>query len=233
MIGLRHGCRLRRHGFTLLELLVALAVSGLLLAVLSQTLGSLQLAVHRALSVDANGDELERGRQMLATLLAAALPAAAEDVAAGFVGRSDRADFVASPPDALSRLGPLRVRLLVAPAGRNQLGLFAELRTARSGGTAAPALQRDLLIGGLQWAQLAYSAGAAGVTGSVGGASATMAFQDQWVEPGRLPALVQVRWRLADEDGERQPVTVAIRRNLSGGCRFDPISLTCRGRDGQ
>lgn len=211
----------RQRGFTLLELLIALAASALLLAVLSQALGELQIAVRRAMQADASGDELERGRQMVAELLAAALPPAAGDDSAGFVGRPDGADFTAAPPDALSRLGPLRLRLVVAPMGTQQLGLFAEVRSARSGGNAAPAIKRDLLIGGLQWARLAYAANA--VTG----------LQDRWLEPSRLPALVQVRWRLAGEEGERQPVTVAIRRNLVGGCRFDPISLTCRGSDGQ
>ncbi len=211
----------RQHGFTLLELLIALTVSGLLLAILSQTLGALQIAVHRATRADAAGDELERGRQMVAELLAGALPPAVGDDGAGFVGRPDGAEFTAVPPDALSRLGPLRLRLLVAPMGTDKLGLFAELRSARNGATAAPVLRRDLLMGGLQWVQLAYSAGA------------TTGLQERWLEPGRLPALVQVRWRLSGEEGERQPVTVAIRRSLVGGCRFDPISLTCRGNDGQ
>ena len=233
MIGRWSVSRPRRRGFTLLELLIALAASGLLLAVLSQTLGALQLAVRRAMRADASGDELERGRQMVSTLLGAALPPAAGDTAASFVGRPDSVDFTAAPPDALGRLGPLRLRMLVAPAGRDQLGLFAELRPARSGETAAPVLRRDLLLGALQWAQLAYSAGSPGAAGSVGTPGSAMGLQDHWLESGRLPALVQVRLRLVGEDKERQPVTVAIRRNLAGGCRFDPISLTCRGRDGQ
>lgn len=213
-----------KRGFTLLELLIALAVSGMLLAVLSQTIGSLQLAGHRAIQADAAGGELERGRQMGAALLAAALPPAPGDDDAGFVGRPDGADFTAAPPEALSRLGPLRVRLMVAPMDADQLGLFAEVRSARSGETAVPAIRRDLLMGGLKWARLAYSAGSAG---------AVTVLQDQWLEPSRLPALVQVRWQLTGEDKERQPVTVSIRRNLAGGCRFDPISLTCRGSDGR
>lgn len=233
MIGRRPLACVPLRGFTLLELLVALAVSGLLLAVLSQTLGSLQMAVHRALRADASGDELERGRQVLALLLAAALPPAAGDTAAGFVGRSDRVEFTATPPEAMSRLGPLRLHLLVAPAGRNELGLFAEWRPASSGEMAAAVLRRDMLIGGLQWAQLAYAGGAAGATEAAGMAGSSKVLRDHWLEPDRLPALVQVRWRLAGEEVERQPVTVAIRRNLAGGCRFDPISLTCRGRDGQ
>lgn len=214
-MGNRHG----RKGFTLLELLISLAASSLLLAILSQTLGAVQLAAQRAMKADAVGDELERGRQMVAELLKAALPPAAGDDDAGFVGRSDSIEFTAAPPNSLSQLGPLRLRLLVAPMGISQLGLFAEVRAAPSARNRVPAIRRDLLIGGLQSVELAYWA------------ELSQGLSNRWSEPGKLPAMVRVRWRIAGEDAEREPVIVAIRRNQSDGCLIDPISMSCRSSD--
>ena len=220
-----------QDGFTLLELLISLAVSGLLLAILSQTLGTLQIAARRAMQADNAGNDMERARQVVASLLSAALPPSAGDDGNRFAGQPDAAEFTAAPPNALRRLGPLRMRLMIAPTGTDQLGLFAEFRPASGRITSTADVQRDLLIGGLQWAQMAYSAGAASAV--VAATSGPTELQNRWTDPGRLPALVQVRWKLTGEVAESQPVIVAIRRTLADGCRFDPISLTCRGSDGR
>ena len=157
---------------------------------------------------------------MIAALLSTTLPPPGRDDGNGFAGRPDGAEFTALPPEALSRLGPVRVNLLIAPTGTSELGVFAEMRpTGQTAiGTAAP--HRQLLIGGLQAAQLAYAEDAAA------------SMRDTWLDPGRVPALIRLRLHLVDEVAERQPVTVAVRRHVAGGCRFDPISLTCRVGDG-
>lgn len=205
------------YGYTLLEVLVALAVSGMLLGLLSQTLGGLQLALRSAMASDASAEGMTAGRRMVTHLLAEALPPVAGDDAYAFQGRSDSVEFVTTPPAAFAFLGPLRMRLFVAPIGTGQMGLYAEARAA-AGTSTAPAIRRTLLVGGLQWARLAYAA------------DPSTPPMDRWSDPsGHLPALVQLRWRFTADAAEHEPLVVAPRRTLTSGCRFDPVSLTCRG----
>jgi hypothetical protein len=201
----------------LLELLIALALSGLLLALLSQTLGELQFAARRVIGADAAADRDERCRQLLAGLLAGVLPPKLGEEVGGFSGGPDGAEFTADPPQALRRMGPLHVRLLVASTTGTELGLFLEARPDTAGGGAGPTRGRELLLAGLRSVRFAYLAGS----------TPDYTPEDRWNDKGQPPAMVQVFWRLTNEVEERAPVTAAIRRTVPGGCRFDPIGLVC------
>jgi prepilin-type N-terminal cleavage/methylation domain-containing protein len=213
-----------RRGFTLLELLVAMAASALLLALLSQVSGSLQAAAQRVVGGGAELPASEaRARQALLRLLSDVLPAADGDTVNGFSGHPQSVEFTAVPPDALLHLGPVRVRLLEAPVSAAQMGLFIEMRSARDAGKTPEVPRRELLRGGLQSVRFSYAADR--------GPGAPVL--DHWPAAGAPPGWIQVVWRRAGDLEQSAALAAAVRRSLPGDCRFDPISLICRAANGR
>lgn len=205
----------RVRGFTLLELMISLALSGLLLALLSQAIGGVQQAYRtadQALSPDADS---RRGQAMFTLLMSAALPGTRAEGSARFVGSPQAVEFTAAPPLALAEAGPLRVRMVVEPSSASQVGVYVELGAAGSGLAGQP---RQLLMGNLSAARFEFAE------------AADSAVTQTWDHATKLPGLVRLN---LERQGTAQPIVVAVRRNQVGGCRLDPVSLTCRLPDGR
>lgn len=133
----------RQNGFTLVELLVALTVAGLVVAAAHAALGALSDAASRS---RAAREPVQAGAAARAMLEGWMRAAAAPDSTRPFLGTHrtdgreavDELSFFISDAGSL-RPGPQRVRLwvdrdLLTPAQ----GLLAELRPVRGGGPAPP-----------------------------------------------------------------------------------------------
>lgn len=210
----------RCHGFTLLELMIALALSGLLLALLSQAIGGLRLASQRVDQNSLADDERQRGRDMVTLLLSGAIPAQAGDSAGGFSGTADGIEFMTSPPQALAHSGPLRVRLSVSPTTASQVGVYVEMESVRGAVAGTVAQPRQLLIAGLNAARFDYAE------------RGDTPLAPQWASNPQPPGLVRLRLVRAGAEEASEQVLVAVRKQQASGCRIDPISLTCRPADG-
>lgn len=210
-------CSVAIAGFTLLELLVALALSALLLALLSQAIGSLRVrsnaASQGAVAMQAQGD----GEQALSLLIAGAVPSVSPGGTSTFVGTARSMEFLAAPPQALAAQGLLQVRLTVEPTTASQVGIYAET-APKSAGSLQP--DRRLVVAGLASARFEYAA------------RADTDMRSDWPAGGRPPALVRLHF---DSGGPGEPrrgeLVVAVRRQQTGGCRVDPISMNCRTND--
>ena len=204
------------HGFTLLELLVAMAASALLLALLAQVSGGLQAAARRVSAESRQGGDAARARQLLRQLLADTLPAAPTDDGQRFTGNDRGVAFTAAPPQALRHLGPVRVRLFEAPDAAGTVALVLELQPAGPGmAGVGSTLHRERLLGGLQSLRFGYAADRRAGT----------PLRSDWQDAARPPGWVQVTWREAGQDTR---TGVALRRGWPGGCLFDPVSMDCK-----
>jgi len=212
----RRDCRHRRaagRGFTLLELLVAMAVSALLLALLSQVMGSLQQASRSARDSWAVAAAPLLGRQVLVALLREALPPPPGQPGWALVGGPERVEFNAVPPQALRHGGPIRVRVSVERDALGQSNVVVDFSTLA--GVALESLPRHTVLTGLGSASFDYSES----TGSEPLA--------QWRNASRLPALIRLNLR-DTSGGARSVVAAAPRRHRVASCRLDLISVECR-----
>lgn len=203
-------------GFTLLELLIAMALSALLVALLSQALGSLQAAARNASAGQNIADSDQLGRAMLTRLIGNAVPPLPRKDSHAFEGSPQAAEFTATPPQALSDRGLIRVRLSVAPTTPNELGVFAELSPVDGSG----GWPRQLLIGGLQFAKLEYTD------------DASSDLSERWTDKRRLPSFVRLHTQATKEPGQPRVQSVTVRRTLAAACRLDLDNLYCRSTDG-
>jgi prepilin-type N-terminal cleavage/methylation domain-containing protein len=202
-----------RCGFTLLELLVAMAVSALLLALLAQAIGSLQQADRGARDAWRRDAAFLLDQQTLVALLRDALPPAPGRQQGYFVGGSQRVEFSVLPPQALQRFGPLRAAVTLARAEPQASEALVEFRTLS--GRAIDALPRQTVRLGQGLAAFEYVEGTGGTS------------SEAWRDGSRLPALIRVNLR--DTQGAvRTVVTAAPRRHRAASCPHDPISMQCR-----
>lgn len=204
-------------GFTLLELLVALALSAMLMALLAQAIAGLRVRSVAASQDAAAAAHRQSGKRALALLLAGALPSATPGGAATFVGDARSAAFLAVPPQSLATRGTLRVRLLVEPVSASQVGVYLETTPETPSLAGAAGVGRRLLLSGLTSASFEYAA------------RADADMRPEWQAGGHLPALVRLRLQWQGTDAVRvEDLVVAIRRQQTGGCPLDPISMSCR-----
>lgn len=210
--------KLRETGFTLLEMLVSIAVGALLFASLGQILVTVQDGWARSNEIDGRIAD----RQMLLTVLsraiASALPASGLHPAEAFRGTPSGFEFVSLPPQAASGIGPVRVRVIVDPEGdgTQRLALHIEPRAgSRAVQASAPLNARWVLAQGLRSVHITYLA------------QATNQAHAQWEDPRALPGLVEI---VGEYDDLRAPLLFAARPRVDvpGDCAIDWTSLACR-----
>lgn len=201
------------RGFTLLELLVAMAVSALLLALLSQVMGSLQQASRTARESWSAVASPLLGRQVLVALLREALPPPPGQPGLALVGGPLLLEFNAVPPQALRHAGPIRIRVSVERDALGRSEVAVDFRTLAGG--ALESLPRHVVFTGLGSASFDYaeSSGSEPVT--------------HWRNASRLPGLI--RLNLSDSaSASRSVVAAAPRRYRVASCSLDLISVECR-----
>ena len=193
------------QGFTLVELLVALVAGGLLLALLGAMTGALGAEVRRA-ARDDRFSEIAAAGPLLDHLLAGAMPAPGSRQA--IEADAGHLSTYVDPP--LSRRGAGLMRLdlaVVHEADGEALQLTLSPADPSDG---APPGSVHLLVHGMKAIEIST---------------------DDAVKPDagnavRLPRLVTIAF--TTPAGETWEAAVEPRLSGSGGCRFDPISLTCR-----
>jgi len=192
------------NGFTLIELLAAMVAGSLLLALLSWSVAGL--------ARDLLADRQDRPMRMLYAsaptltgLIGNALPVGADK--GGFMVDRDRLVALVPPPQALGPAGPLRMTLSVR-RDREGASLLVKFEPTLDWiSLPEPATREQLLVSG--FADIAFT---------------SLPRDERSAVP--TPRLVKIAF--TDDDGVVWPIAIEPRVTLEGGCRFDPISLTCR-----
>ena len=192
------------RGFTLVEVLAALVVGGLLIAELGWTMGGLGDELHAR----PKHPELAAVRVIappLSALLTGALPPTPGG--AGFDGDRDYLKFHTAPPAALGAIGPMTAELRVRATATGR-GLFLQLTPDMRGDHLPGAVtdERRLADG---FAEIDFS-------------------YETRPRPNAatLPRLITISFTA--KDGRTAKIVAAPRLTSDGNCRFDPISMACR-----
>jgi general secretion pathway protein J len=217
--------RRREAGFTLLELIVALTLLGMISLALFGSFGFGATVWRRGRTSESNIEATALAEGTVRQALAGIYPMRSSDDPANprllFDGAADRLSFLAASPQALGSGGLARFTLAVEAGAKG-----ARLTIA-----AAPELARDeeagvppsLLADGLAHADFAYW----GVTGT----DAAPDWHSSWIAARALPDLIRIRASFPPGDPRHWPdLVVAPRITVDEACLFDPRTLHCQGR---
>ena len=185
-------------GFTLLEVLVALALLGFILVALA---GGVRFGVRAWQAEERRGAgaaELEAVHGLLRRMVATAQPLPLAGLGPPgttlfFDGRSNEMSFVSDLPDAIGGAGPYDLALELAEGGRLVLRWRPHVRPV-PGSSPGPYSETELMRG-VAGLDLRYFVPA--TTEQAAG------WLSEWRQPGALPALVRVKLRLAAGDRRR------------------------------
>lgn len=188
----------RQRGFTLLELLVVLALLGTFLVLAGSALVGANRAALQATLLDQRLDEVRATQRYLRHALSQTMPLSTRDDPASFTGEPQLASFIAPLPVSLG--GGLRRQRLLLAHGRLQVS-FAPFASG-----VAPYGEAITLLAGVRQLTLHYR-------GLDKGQQPT-GWLDRWPWPARLPQTVRLDLQL---DGPVPWVTeqIALRLELS------------------
>jgi len=217
----------RQHGFTLVELVVALTLLALIAAVL---FGSLQLAGRSWEGGEAKVRDVNDMRQtetFLRHQIASALPMRMAKAVATpllFAGAADELRYVASLPERVVEGGTMLFRLALVKNGEGGQ-LILERMVPDPDAVEMPDFkdaERTLLADGIAELTIAYFG-----RDPAAADTETPSWRDRWDDPQRLPMLIRIGVRPLR--GPPWPVLVVEpRRAPEAGCRaWDPVRHLC------
>ncbi|HXY99648.1 MAG TPA: prepilin-type N-terminal cleavage/methylation domain-containing protein [Stellaceae bacterium] len=210
-------------GFTLLELLVAMTLLGLLTVLLFGGLKFGARAWARGEAHSAGAEEVRFVQQLLRRELEESYPffLATDplDPHVTFEGETQSLTFLAPAPQSLGVAGRARITLrAVAGEGGEKLVILARPELAFGDDASA-----EVLIDGLEALSFSYY--------GAEGASDPPQWHDRWSDRRDFPKLIRVAARFPAGDARRWPdLVVAPRIDVDLGCGYDPLSKSCRGR---
>lgn len=213
----------RQAGFTLLELMVALAVLGLLSLML---FGGLRFGFRswERESAHANAvSDIGIAQAFLRRSIAAAYPLFQVDSEAKrvnqFVGAMDSLQLLAPAPASTGRGGRDRYRIgMEAANGRTDLVVWSQPELAADPGKRT----RTILVPGVRKLVIGYF-------GKQGGDDPQ--WYDGWGDATHPPQLVRIEVGFAADDFRTWPeFIVAPRIALDANCVYDPLTQGCKGR---
>jgi general secretion pathway protein J len=213
-------------GFTLVELLVALALFGLLSTALFGSIRFGMTAWMRGTTRADQVDQILHAQNLLRGLIEEAYPLFRPAVPFGghveFDGTQQSLDFLSSTPIARGADGRSRFRLAIERRGDGaNLVLTSSLELAWPERGAQPV--GAVLLAGVGGVELSYF----GVTG----ADRIATWHDAWRGQSTLPQLTRIRVRFAGGDSRIWPeLVIAPRLTADVGCVYDPLTNRCRGR---
>jgi general secretion pathway protein J len=215
-----------QSGFTLVELLVALALFSLLVTVLFNN-------VHFGLQAWKQGgaraedvQHMMASQELLRRMIGDIYPMYIIDAAAGpridFEGTKDALSFLASAPTSANTGGRYRFKLSVERrSGEDDLILSAMPELAFSQNSAMGT--RTLLLRDVDHAEFSYFGTPAG--------ERNPQWTDVWSKRSEMPVLVRVRVAFRSGDMRSWPDLVATPRVTADvSCVYDPLTMRCRGR---
>lgn len=215
-------CRCSRRGFTLIELVVAMSILGLLMAM---GFGLMRLGAqswNKVNSLAENVAEIEAVQNLLRRELVQAYPEvspAGNSSEISFTGDLDSVIFKAPLPAALGPKGPVEMRLYIAaghPAGK-------QLVMAWRQNTDASSWQESVLLTGINHARWSYY-GLAGEMKQAG-------WQPSWQRKTVLPQAIRLDIAFSAGDTRLWPLfIVAPKISMDTACVYDPVTKGCRSR---
>ncbi|WP_420383915.1 PulJ/GspJ family protein [Novosphingobium sp.] len=216
----------RTAGFSLIEMLVSLAVLGIAAALLATGIGRIGLSLDLADKGDSRVDTVATAQFVLRHRLASAVPVADAQAGAGtidFAGLDNRVDFLAEPaegdrPDALHYF-----RIARDPGGdltlfsANSLDQRVDAHNAATvGWTARPLVSGTAAIEIRYLGQNAYAP------------AQGLVWQDNWSHRATLPQLVRVRVSFPPGDPRTWPdLIVRPHGTVADPCAVAPGDAGC------
>ncbi len=212
-------------GFTLLELLIAMTLLGLLTTLL---FGGLKFGAHAWERGEAHGTGAEEVRvvqQLLRRELGESYPLFIADPQhphVTFDGEAQSLTFLAPAMQSLGVAGRASITLR-AVAGGDGTRLVISARPELAFGNGAAAAGTEALIGGLTALSFSYYGAER--------ASDLPRWHERWSDQPALPKLIRVAASFATGDARNWPdLIVAPRIDVDLGCGYDPLTKSCRGR---
>jgi len=211
-------------GFTLVEVLVALALFGLLAALL---FGNVRFGL-RAWQAGSGRNELlarsAASQDLLRRLIGNAYPMSVGTVGTDplidFEGAKDGLSFLADAPIVTGGAGRFRFRLLQEQ--HHDQTDFVVSSTPELASQDTSMTTKSLLLTDIDHVEFAYSDGRA---------KGEAAWNQTWAKRSELPKLVRVRIAFRSGDTRLWPdLLIAPRIAADVNCVYDPITKRCRGR---
>jgi general secretion pathway protein J len=221
----------RAHGFTLIEMLVALALVSLMSLAMYQSFRFSQRALMQVTLVDAAGRDVAVAQRFLRRVIEEAYPfelslGASPDAAKrGLAGTTRQLEVSAPAVAAEGSKGLYRYHIafesvpagdLVATWGQDRNGVRAQ--------SGERNISREVVLSGIQSLSFRYLELIEHPDGQI-----EPHWRDSWLDKSALPALVRVQIEFAPGDKRRWPdLIVAPRISTDANCVFDVVSQSCR-----
>lgn len=215
-----------QSGFTLVELLIALALFSLLVTVL---FNNVQFGLQAWKHASARAEYVQHmmaSQDLLRRMIGDIYPLYAIDATTGpridFDGSKDVLSFLANAPISANTGGRFRFNLFVERrSGEDDLVLSSIPELALSQDT--PMATRSVLLTDIEHADFSYFGLLAG--------ERNPQWSDSWSKRSEMPALVRVRVAFRSGDMRSWPdLVVAPRITADVNCVYDPLTMRCRGR---
>ncbi len=224
----RISCGRRERGFTLIELIIALALLALIAALLT---GSLSMAARSWDSGESKAGDVASMRQAQAFLreqLTAELPLRLKKVVEMpllFAGERDEIRYAAALPPRVQEGGAYFFRLAVVREGEKSRLVLARTYpdpTALEPPQFAPDADRSVLAEGIAELVISYFGRDANASDAD-----TPTWRNRWDDPQRLPLLVKIEVR-PEKGPAWPPLVVEPRRAPESACAaYDPQRGRC------
>jgi len=212
------------RGFTLLEVLIALALMSLIGTILIESLHVGGRAWQQVTRTAVNVDEIARAqnflRQRLNTMYPPGSPAGVAAADRSFVGENNLLEFSGAAPGDPG-IGFARYRLALSSAQTSDLVVRYRPEDGESPPVHGSDWSSERLLEHTEGLVIQFWEESAGTPGH---------WATHWGDATRLPRLIRIDVRFADHDARRwPPLYVEPRIDTRATCVFDVVSRRCRG----